>query len=188
MSPLEEIVAHLKAGDVVGFPTDTVYGCGVSVRDAKSASVLNDFKKRDAEQPVQWLISSVEDVETYAENVPDYAKSLMDEEWPGGLTLIFKANENVPEGFRTEDGTVAMRLPKCACVRKVMKALGSPLAASSANYTGEKPPQFKDDVAPDFMDALPYALTCLHGQCKDATGIPSTIIDCTGESPVTVRE
>ena len=188
MTPLEEIVTHLKAGDVVGFPTDTVYGCGVSVRDAKSASVLNEFKKRDAEKPVQWLISSTEVVDTFAENVPDYAKGLMEEGWPGGLTLIFKASENVPEGFRTKDGTVAMRLPKCACVKKVMKVLGCPLAASSANFSGEKAPQFKDDVAPDFMEALPYALTCLHGQCKDATGIPSTIIDCTGSSPVTVRE
>ena len=80
-----------------------------------------------------------------------------------------------------------MRLPKCACVRKVMAALGCPIAASSANFSGLEPPQFKDDVDADFMEALPYALTCLHGQCKDATGIPSTIIDCTGDKPVTLR-
>ena len=188
MTPLEEIVGHLKSGHVVGFPTDTVYGCGVSVRDAKNASILNKFKKRDENQPVQWLISSADDVEDYVDEVPSYAKDLIEEGWPGGLTLIFKANVNVPEGFRTKDNTVAMRLPKCACVRKVMNALGSPIAASSANFTGETPPQFKDDVSPEFMEALPYALTCLHGQCKDATGVPSTIIDCTGSEPVTVRE
>ena len=187
MTPLEEIVSHLKAGDVVGFPTDTVYGCGVSVRDARSASILNAFKKRDLDKPVQWLIPSIEYVSVYAKNVPEYANVLMEEKWPGALTLIFKASEKVPQGFRTDNATVAMRLPKCACVRKVMAALGCPIAASSANFSGLEPPQFKDDVDADFMEALPYALTCLHGQCKDATGIPSTIIDCTGDKPVTLR-
>ena len=188
MTPLEEIVSHLKAGDVVGFPTDTVYGCGVSIGDAKSASILNAFKKRDLDQPVQWLIPSIEDVKKYASVIPSYTNDLIDEGWPGGLTLIFKSNDNVPEGFRTKDLTVAMRLPKCACVRKVMNVLGCPIAASSANFSGENPPQFKDDVSKEFMESLPYALTCLHGQCKDASGIPSTIIDCTGDSPKVIRK
>lgn len=187
MSPLETIVGHLKNGEVVGFPTDTVYGCGVSVRDASSASLVNQFKRRDPNKPVAWLISSRDDVVVYAKHVPDYADELMSEGWPGAMTLIFKASENVPRSFLCGLETIALRMPKCACVRKVINSLGCPIAASSANYTGEKPPRFLEDVQGAFLDNLACALTCLHGQCKDASGIPSTIIDCTGDVPVTLR-
>ena len=187
MSPLETIVEHLRDGEVVGFPTDTVYGCGVSVRDASSASLVNEFKRRDPNKPVAWLIASKEEVEVYAKNVPDYVEELMATGWPGAMTLIFEASENVPLSFLCGLDTIALRLPNCACVRKVITSLGCPIAASSANYTGEKPPRFLEDVKSGFMDNLGYALTCLHGQCKDASGIPSTIIDCTGDVPVTLR-
>lgn len=186
-SPLEIIVGHLKNGDIVGFPTDTVYGCGVSVKDSEGAHVVNEFKRRDTNQPVQWLIANKADIDFYAKDVPDYARNLMDENWPGGYSFILKASENVPENFLCGLDTIAFRMPKCACARKVINALGCPIAASSANFTGEEPPQFMEDVTSEFMDALPYALTCLHGQCHDATGIPSTIIDCTGDEPKTIR-
>lgn len=185
-TPMQHVLEELQAGKVCGFPTDTVYGCGVSIRDAEGVWVLNRAKGREDMQPCQWLVADFEDVKPYIVDIPDYANELMDQ-WPGGLTLIFKANETVPEGFRSPESTIAVRVPACNCCRKIIKNLGCPLAASSANMTGEKPPQFIENVSPEFMEKMAYAVSCLKGRCDDATGIPSTIIDCTGSEPKTIR-
>ena len=185
-SPLEIIVGHLKNGDIVGFPSDTVYGCGVSVKDAEGAHVVNEFKRRDTNQPVQWLIANKADIDFYAKDVPDYCYDLIDKGWPGGLTVILQASDRVPKCFVADDGSVAMRLPACEQTRRVIREVGSPLAVSSANFSGASAPATFFDCDDNFLRSLDSWI--IDDAVSKNSGIASTIIDCRGTDPVILRQ
>lgn len=187
-TPLRKAIESLKSGHVIGMPTDTVYGCGIAIAYSQSPSALNKVKGRAWDKPCALLIDSFDDMEKYAVGIPDYAYIFAKENWPGALTLILRASRELPVAFGGPGGTVALRMPECACARKIIKGVGCPIACSSANFTGEPHPQFFADVDPEFVEQLDYCVSCLHGQCKDASGKPSKIINCTGSEPVVVRE
>ena len=110
-SSKREAVAALKRGEAVIFPTETVYGLGVSVEAAASPEALYDLKERDRGKPVSWLVGGVDDLDRYGAHVPDLARRLARAYWPGPLTLIVEAGDAVPAAFRSAAGSIGLRMP-----------------------------------------------------------------------------
>lgn len=179
----DQAVAALQAGGVVAFPTDTVYGIGVAVAYAASPQALAAIKGRPAAKPVAWLVGSADDLARYGEGVPAYAQALAREGWPGALTLIVRASDEVPAAFCAADGTVALRMPDSAEACALIRAVGCPLATTSANLAGAEPPR---SVAETDPRVLARCAAVLAGEPL-ASGVPSAIVDCTGPEPRRIR-
>ena len=134
-SSKREAVAALKRGEAVIFPTETVYGLGVSVEAAASPEALYDLKERDRGKPVSWLVGGVDDLDRYGAHVPDLARRLARAYWPGPLTLIVEASDAVPAAFRSAAGSIGLRMPDNDTALELIEAVGCPLATTSANIS-----------------------------------------------------
>ena len=101
-STIDQAARALRQGEAVIFPTETVYGLGVSVRAATGPDVLYDLKERDRGKPISWLVGGADDLDRYGARVPAIARKLADAYWPGPLTLVVHASDEVPEAFRSD--------------------------------------------------------------------------------------
>lgn len=126
----------LAAAEAVVFPTDTVFGLGVSVKAAAGPRLLYDLKHRDAGKPVAWLVEGPETLDVYGRDVPAYARRLAETFWPGALTLVVRASAAVPAAFRSPAGTIGLRMPDSEAALALIRAVGCPLAVTSANLSG----------------------------------------------------
>ena len=131
-SSKREAVAALKRGEAVIFPTETVYGLGVSVEAAASPEALYDLKERDRGKPVSWLVGGADDLDRYGAHVPDLARRLARAYWPGPLTLIVEASDAVPAAFRSAAGSIGLRMPDNDTALELIEAVGCPLATTSS--------------------------------------------------------
>lgn len=183
---IDEAAAALKRGEPIIFPTETVYGLGVAVNAAESPHVLYDIKERTQQKPIAWLIADQDDLARYGKVVPDLAFALARTFWPGALTLIVKASEHVPEAFRSEEGTIGLRMPNNQTALELIRAVGSPVATTSANRSGLKPQHSFEALDPHIVERVSAVLTDSHDELK--SGVASTILDCTEEHPVVIRE
>lgn len=181
---LERGIATLISGQALIFPTDTVYGLGIAVGICESPAILFDIKEREQTKPVAWLVSSPESLNLYGKDVPDYAFVLARTFWPGPLTIIVKADSNVRASFRAEDGTIALRMPDNECALQLIERTGVPLATTSANISGQKPPSTFSEIDSKLLEKVSVAL---RDESK-AIGTASTVVDCTGVNPQVIRE
>ena len=177
-------VQTLVAGDPVVFPTDTVYGVGVSVRHAASPQILFDIKGRDASKPVAWLVDGPQALEEFGEQVPAAAIDLARKHWPGALTIIVAASAAVPAAFRPQTGTIGLRMPANETALALMRAVGSPLATTSANLSGGEDPREFGDVPPDLLAKVAAYLQ----DDQPRSGVASTVIDCSQGNIIVVRQ
>ena len=182
-------VQALRAGLPVVMPTDTVAGVGVSIRHASSPQVLYDLKRRPAAKPIPWLVGSVDALDRYGSDIPDYARNLVRDGWPGALTVIVRANDAVPPAFASATGTIALRMPDNEAVLSLIRELGCPLAVTSANISGEPPVADVHDVDPSIVDGVGAVLEPISSQAAKtaSSGQPSRIVDCTGSEPRILR-
>lgn len=211
----------LLRGGVAAFPTDTVYGLGVAACAAETPQALFDIKRRDAGKPVAWLVGSVNDLRTFGENVPEYATALARAFWPGPLTLIVKASSAAPISFQSDGGTIGLRMPASEIALTLIRAVGYPLATTSANLSGEAAPWHFEDLDPAIVAAANAVVRDdMRGQLAQdadgatpgedgapprvnvplrasgvaasavfaASGVASTVLDCTAEHPKMLRE
>lgn len=168
---------RLRAGAVIAFPTDTLYGVGARAADPAAVARLYQLKRRPSEQPMVWLVTDLEQVERFAV-VSTAAHDLMTRFWPGPLTLVLPAR--VP----TNGSTIAVRAPNHDVALALLSALGEPIASSSANPAGQSPPVDADQVIAGLGDELDLVLD--GGPCR--IGQPSTILDLTGATPQILRQ
>ena len=183
---VEPILEHLRGGGLVMYPTDTVYGLG-GVPSGEVVTKLGALKARPSDKPMLMLIPGRE---TAGDLVwTDEASRLADIFWPGSVTLILADPQaRFPLGIRSDSGAVAVRVSPHPVVKSLVDGLGGPLISTSANLPGEPP-------ALDGHGAMEVARTLGLGEelwVLDAGSLPpsppSTIIDCSGGSPVVVRE
>lgn len=210
---LEEAIRALAVGNAVVFPTDTVFGLGVSVGAAAGPQLLYDLKHRDAGKPVAWLVEGPEALDVYGRDVPAYARRLAETFWPGGLTLVVRASDAVPAAFQSPAGTIGLRMPASEAALGLIRAAGCPLAVTSANLSGAADTARAEDldralVARTAGLYLPggVAAAGIASGCAEATpsasarfaagdrlvpppasGTASTVLDCTGEAPRVLR-
>lgn len=175
----------LKGGHAVVFPTDTVFGLGVSVKHADAPDALYEIKQRDERKPVAWLVSSVDDLERYGKAVPPFAYALARTFWPGPLTIIVKASDEVPAAFRSAEGTIGLRMPANPTAHGLIEKLGCPIATTSANLSGQRTATSFDDIDEAVLKQVAAAIN----DNEEKSGIASTIVNCSsGEHPVLTRE
>ncbi len=180
---LEEALAWLRRGEVVAFPTDTVYGLGVRVDDEAAVERLYWVKGRPAELALPLLLAEAEDVEEVCREVPTEARLLAACFWPGPLTLVLWKQPWIPDRVTGGRPTVAVRLPDHPLPREMARCLGRPLASSSANRSGEPPTTTAAEVRAQLEGRLPLILD--GGRC--ARACPSTLLDLTVEPPRVLR-
>ena len=183
-STFERAVAMLTAGRPAVFPTDTVYGIGVAVALSATPHVLYDIKQRDSDKAIPWLVGRESALKLYGKDVQPYVYTLAQKFWPGPLTIIVKAGDNVPAAFQAENGTIALRMPNDEMALKLINTVGFPLATSSANLQGEKPPALLAEVDERILSQVAAYI----GDENPREGVSSTVVDCTGEEIRVLRE
>jgi L-threonylcarbamoyladenylate synthase len=172
---LTRAVEVLRGGGVIAFPTDTVYGVGAHGLLNDAVERLYAVKGRPAEKAIPLLLASAAEVESVARDISPAARALMRRFWPGALSIILKKQPHLPPAVSSTD-TVAVRVPAHPVVRDLIRALGAPLAATSANRSGE--PELLDAQA--IAAVLGGALDLILDGGRCAGGVPSTVVDASG--------
>ncbi|MBT0992705.1 threonylcarbamoyl-AMP synthase [Cellulomonas sp. DKR-3] len=179
---LDEAVDVVANGGLVVLPTDTVYGIGADAFSPVAVQELLDAKGRGRQMPPPVLIADVRTLDGLATDVPPHARLLAEAFWPGGLTLIVRAQPSLAWDLGETHGTVALRVPDHATARALLKRTG-PMAVSSANRTGQPAAVTAADAYRMLGDRVRVYL-----DAGDAPGqVASTIVDATGPLRV-VRE
>lgn len=173
----------LTGGDALILPTDTVYGIAVLVSDAIDPGLLFACKQRPREKSIPLLVSSQRDLSAFGSAVPDYAEELATLHWPGALTLVVRASEAVPEQFVAPDGSIALRMPANEIALDLLRAVGAPLATSSANLSGKPPALSAGELDPELARSV--ALIIDGGSLTG--GVPSTVVSCLEGVPKVLR-
>lgn len=177
-----QAVAALRAGQVVGIPTDTVYGLAVDPFSTGAADRLFALKRRPREVDLPVLVAGEEHALALAFAVPDTARRLMELYWPGALTLVLPRNPEVTADLGTDDATIGLRCPAHPVPLALCAAAG-PLATTSANLHGQPTLSTPADVVATFGTSVHIVID--GGTCA---GTPSTVVDCTGEVPKLLRQ
>ena len=175
-------VEAVRAGQVVVIPTDTVYGVGADAFSADAVASVLAAKGRGPEMPPPVLVPNVRTVDGLATEVPAWARDLIASFWPGPLTLVFQAQSSLMWDLGETNGTVALRMPQDDIALEVLAEVG-PMAVTSANLTGQPPATTVIEAATQLGAAV---TVYLDGGPATGTDV-STIVDCTGESPVVLR-
>jgi L-threonylcarbamoyladenylate synthase len=187
---IRDAASALKAGHLVAFPTETVYGLGADARNADAVKRIYQAKGRPADHPLIVHISSINHVAKWAAEVPDYAIALARKFWPGPMTLIFKRSEIAQDFITGGQDTVGLRIPSdplaLALIAEFEKISDSAIAAPSANRFGHVSPTTSQAVASELSDYLTSDDLILDGGAC-TVGVESTIIDCTHENPRILR-
>src|SRR5215813_6974167 len=179
---LAAAAAAVLKGALVVLPTDTVYGIGVDAFRPSAVESLLAAKGRGRDMPPPVLVGSVRAATALVEDLGPYGQELIDEFWPGGLTLVCLASRSLKWDLGETKGTVAVRMPQHPVALELLTQTG-PMAVSSANLTGKPPATTAADAREQFGDAVEVYLD--GGQCE--TDIPSTIVDLTGDMPRLLR-
>ncbi len=172
----------LRSDEVVAFPTDTVYGVGAYAFHSEAVQRLYVAKGRSEEKAIPLLIAKADDLSLVASEVSDIVRWLAARFWPGGLTLVVPRHPRVLTAV-SPGPTVAVRMPAHPFVLDLIAALGAPLAATSANISGQPSPTTAAEVVAQLGGRIPLILD--GGPCPG--GIPSTVVDVTVDPPVVLR-
>ena len=180
---LMEAAEILRAGGLVAFPTETVYGLGANALNEEAAKKIYAAKGRPSDNPLIAHISKPEELAPLVKEVPEAGKKLMEAYWPGPLTMIVWKNDRVP--YETTGGmdTVAIRMPKHPVALRLIEGSGCLIAAPSANTSGKPSPTEASHVALDMDGRIPMILD--GGPV--GIGIESTIVDLSEETPMILR-
>lgn len=173
----------IKAGGIVAFPTETVYGLGADVFNAKAIAKIFEAKRRPADNPLIAHVGELGQIDKLAAEVPDAARRLFESFFPGPLTVVLKKTVRVPTIATAGLDTIGIRMPSGKLAREFLAACGTPVAAPSANLSGRPSPTTWQAVFED----LDGRVECiLQGGATDI-GLESTVVDCTGERPAVLR-
>ena len=172
----------LRAGGLVAFPTDTVYGLGALAFDDTAIESIYKAKDRPIEKAIPILIGDLSDLYKVSDDIPNMALRFATRFWPGPLTCILPKKQTLPLAV-SATATVAVRIPDHADARALLRAVG-PMAVTSANISGQPDPSTAQEVYDQLNGRIPLILD----GGKTRGGVPSTLVDCTGEKPVVLRE
>ena len=179
---IEKAAGFIKNGDLVAFPTETVYGLGADGLNNQACLKIFKAKHRPADNPLILHISHISMLDNLVEEISESHKKLF-ELWPGPMTLIFKKSKLIPDAVTASGDTVAIRFPSDEIARDLISKSETPIAAPSANISGRPSPTKADDVYFDMEDVIPIILD--GGQSN--IGIESTVIDLSTNQATILR-
>lgn len=181
---IKEAAAFIQKGEVVAFPTETVYGLGGQVKLDSAVEKIFQAKGRPSDNPLIVHIADKEDIEELAHSIPAYARDLIDAFWPGPLTIVVPKKKGVLSELVTAGlDTVAIRMPDHPAALALIKEAGVPVAAPSANRSGKPSPT----TAKHVLDDLSGRISGVLDGGETGVGLESTVVDCTGLFPVVLR-
>lgn len=180
---IAEAAAIIRAGGLVAFPTETVYGLGANALDKKAVRKIFVAKGRPTDNPLIVHISESRHLNKLAADVPACAKKLINAFWPGPLTLVFRKKSAVPDLVTAKGPTVAVRMPNHPVAHSLIRAAGAPIAAPSANRAGRPSATSAQDVLVDLDGEVDLILDA--GETR--FGLESTVVDVSGLEPIILR-
>ncbi len=178
-----EAAALIRDGQLVAFPTETVYGLGANALDAQAVGRIYEAKGRPATDPVIVHVQSPDQVREVAARVTDLALALIDAFWPGPLTLVLPRGPRIPPNVSAGLSTVAVRMPAHPVALALIRASGVPIAAPSANRFAHSSPTTAQHV----LDDLAGRLALILDGGPTSVGVESTIVDLSGDLPRLLR-
>lgn len=182
-SSIDLALGLLQQGELVGIPTETVYGLAADASNPRAVAKIFAAKGRPADHPVIVHIAGKDQLADWAIDIPDAAWLLAEAFWPGPLTLILKRGSHVSDAVTGGQDTVGLRAPDHPLTQQLLSQFGGGLAAPSANRFGHVSPTTAEHVHEEFGDAIKLVLD--GGPC--AVGVESTIVGLTGERPTLLR-
>lgn len=183
MEVIKEASDILRAGDMVAFPTETVYGLGADALDEKASKKIYAAKGRPSDNPLIVHVANEQQILPLVKEIPESARKLMKAFWPGPLTIIFNKSDVVPYGTTGGLDTVAIRMPNHKVALTLIEESNIPIAAPSANTSGRPSPT----TAMHVMDDLNGKISMVIDGGAVGIGIESTIVDVTGDIPMILR-
>lgn len=186
-SAISPTLAHLQAGKVLSYPTETLYGFGTTL-DPAAIDRLVTLKRRPPAKPFLLLISDTPMIERLGLHLTQPASMLAARHWPGPLTLVLPGGQRrIPERLRGPEGGVAVRWTPHQGLQRLIRALGDPITSTSANRPGEPAATSARQVLSDFGAQIARGDVLLLDAGSLPTDTPSTVVDCTGRRPRVIR-
>ena len=173
----------ITGGGLAAVPTETVYGLAANGLDSGAVEKIYEVKGRPSAKPISLLVNGMADVEKFCKNIPDTAYIMAEKFWPGPLTMILPRRDVVPDIVTSGGDTVGVRCPDHPMTLEIIRMAGVPLAAPSANISGQPSPKNVGQVLEYFDGKIECAVD--GGQCS--VGIESTIVDMTVTPPRILR-
>lgn len=183
MKIYEEIGSRLRNGELVAFPTETVYGLGANIFIPMAVKAVYEAKGRPSDNPMIVHISDYSGLDDVCGELTKCASQLTERFWPGPLTIVVKKNKKVSRVITGGLDTVAIRMPSHPVARSIIRFADVPVAAPSANSSGKPSPTKCDHVLEDLDGKIQVAVCCDSSEI----GVESTVVDCTGDTPVILR-
>lgn len=179
---INKAIAVLKSGGIVAYPTETFYGLGAKYDIDSALKRLYEIKNRPQEKVMPLIIGSREELFLITDSVNKSAMDLMDRFWPGPLTILFRARPGLSEYISSEN-KVAVRIPGESFALRLAMAAGFPITSTSANISG-MPPADNASMVSDYFGGV---IDLIIDGGKTTGGLPSTIVDVTGDMPKIIR-
>lgn len=180
---VEEAAKFIKLGGVVAFPTETVYGLGANVFNEKAVAKIFKAKRRPADNPLIAHISDFNQIKLLAKKVTPIAEKIIQEFFPGPLTVVLPKAEKVPLIATAGLDTIGIRMPRHEIAKRFLQCCETPVVAPSANLSGRPSPTDWRAVYEDLSGRIDCILI---GEVTEI-GLESTVVDCTTETPVVLR-
>jgi len=171
-------------GQVIAYPTETIYGLGADVTSRKAVKRIYDLKSRDYGLPISILVADLKMLREVVSEVPDSALSLMRQFWPGALTILLPASSLIPKGLVTNTNKVGVRISSHPVASAIVEKFGKPITTTSANLSGFPPSLSVKHVQKYFGSKLPCIVD--SGECEPTRG--STVVDLADETMRIVRD
>lgn len=171
-------------GEVVAYPTETIYGLGANVFDKKAVKKIYDLKARDVGLPISILVANREMLGEVVTAIPERLDRLIQKFWPGPLTILFEVKATFPKGLVTNTGKIGVRISSHPIVAALVSAVGKPLTTTSANLSGFPPSLTVKHIQKYFGEKIPCIID--GGACESAK--PSTVVDAGEETMRIIRE
>src|SRR5436305_7710116 len=176
------VADRIKAGQVVGMPTDTFYGLAADPLNLRAVDLIYEVKTRSRHKPLSLLIESVEQAEYLARPLPDVFYEITRKYWPGPLTIIVKASSRLPLKVTANTGNVALRVPASRISVEVIRAAGVPITATSANISGAS----ECTTAEGVREQLGKSISMIVDGGPSPRDVASTIINMSDPGHITV--
>jgi len=184
---LSTTIAHLQAGGVLAYPTETVYGFGSAV-DFDSVERLVNLKRRPSAKPFLLLVSSSDMIARLGLHLTSAAARIAARHWPGPVTLVLPGGERrVPDRLRGPEGGVAVRWTPHVGLTRLIQAYGDPITSTSANLPGVPPAMSATEILQQWSDAVTRGKIRVLDGGRLSPSNPSTVVDCTGQRPRVIR-
>ncbi len=181
---IEQVAEVLNKGGVIGYPTETIYGIGCSAFDAQAVDRIYRLKNRDRKKAMILVAGDIIQVSELVKSIPETAEKLIENFWPGPLTIIFEASSRLKEFAFGKSKTVAVRIPACTICLELIRETGFPLVSTSANVSGQPAGTTAQQVADAFGDQLDIIVD--GGRTPES--VPSTLVDITRTPARIVRQ